>query len=388
MGKEKWPQRKDAWIEIDKINVLPQVRRTFNPEDIQALAESICDWNGLIEKVVIIIYSRKLCQEYIKLTNRIHESHHQIRIENLIKIQNGQFAIMVSGEQRLRAHKLIWEEGCLVCRAKYGQEKPGVCFARHLGKEKRIEASLRYNVPVFKAIDLQLAGNSGIHPPEQETMEVLTRQFRLKKEKNSKLTIAEFARSINKNPSTISDYLKVFELPEEVFYYFREKYISFGIAREIAFLKDNGENNLAYWALRAISKEMKLDAFHKLIREHLKNKHQSVFEIFDEKSEQASRKMHIRKTVAAEMVAYLHAKDAHWKKFLQLYDEGKLGKKDSPFSIDSPRTLFKKEIDFIKNHVTPHMRLHLPKKSLADVEKTLIRMELMMTKLEKKIENR
>ncbi len=372
----------EVYVPIDVINILRQVRRTFDPNDIRALAENICKW-GLIDPVTLVSLTEALCQEYIDLTNRLHGSSYGIK--DLVVAPGGQFIIMLSGERRLRAHRLIWQEGCSVCQKEYGVEKPGNCFARHLNGETWIKAHLYKNLSASDAVEIQLSGNSYIPPPDHEMVEIYTLQFRVKKEKNPKLTIAEFARSIGRSPSTISDYLKIFELPKEVFDFFSKGLISSSVAREIAFLRDNGERDLMWWVRRAVISRLKVGDFRKQVRGHLINRQQSMLEIFSKEAEKQSKKAYIKATVTKEIVEGLWGNIAYFKKILKMFEEGKLGRKDSPFSERSPVHLYREQVELMQQNVLPHIAGFLPKKSLREIEKTLARVELALSRQEEQI---
>jgi len=371
----------EVYAPMEVINILRQVRRTFDPNDIKALAENICKW-GLIDPVTLVSLTKALCQDYINLTNRLHQSDYQIK--DLVAAPDGQFVILLSGERRLRAHKLIWQEGCSVCQEKYGVERPGSCFARHFdnGNEVRIRAHFYQNLSASDAMEIQLSGNSYVPPPDHEMVEICALQFRVKKEKNPKLTIAEFSRSIGKNPSTISGYLKIFDLPQEIFGLFQKGLISSGIAREIAFLQDNGERDLMWWAMRAIIGRLKVEDFRKRVREHLINKQQSMLEIFDKEAEKQAKKTYIKATVAKEMIEGIWSHIAYFKKVLTLFEEGNLGRKDSPFSERSPVHLYREQVELMRQSILPHIAGYLPKKSLREIEETLARVEFTLSKRE------
>lgn len=388
LSEERQYERKELLIQIELINALKQVRRTFVANDIRALADNICKW-GLIDPVTLAVFYAPLCQEYIALTNKYHGSDYKLsdlvygRI--LYPIISPCYAILLSGERRLRAHQLIWQEGCSVCQKKYGEEKPGTCFARHFGKDKIIKAHAYVNISPLDAIDIQLSGNSYIPPPDSEMMEICSLQFRVKREKNPKLTIADFARSIGKSPSTISDYLKIFELPPEALDFLQKGMISSGIAREIAFLQDNGEKDLMWWVRRAAFGRLKVEDFRKKVRDHLASRQQTMLEIFDAAAEQVARKAYIKKVVAKEMIEGVYGNISYFKKVLQMLEDGKLGQKDSPFSAKSPTHLYREQVNLMRQQVLPYLASLLPKKSLQEIEETLARVELTLAKQEERV---
>jgi hypothetical protein len=368
-------------INFDKINTLKQVRRTFKNDGISALADNICYLGILIDPVTIVSFGPKRCQEYIDLANKYFKANH--KIEELKMTSNKQYWIMLSGERRLRAHHLIWNEGCSMCREKYGKEDPGACFKRHFHRDKTIKAHLWTNLSPLDAIDFQLSGNSYEPVLEAEMMETMACHFQVKREKNPKLTIVDFAKSVGRNPGTISDYLKIFELPPEVLEFFRKDIISAGIAREIAFLKDNDEKDLMYWVRRAaLSKGLSIDKFKKTTRQHLANRKQTMIQIFTTEAEKVEKERSIRQAAAKEMLDGVWAFIAYWKKVIRLLKEGKIGKEDSFFSAKSPIHIYREQIKLMQDQVLPHLLDFLPKKVVKDIEETFITLDIALPKVE------
>lgn len=375
---------KELLMFLDEINVLAQHRQTFLPEEISAKADSVCRY-GLFEKILVVAFKRKSAQDYIDLTNQHYKTSHALA--ELTQLPDGTFPVLLSGEVRLRGHKEAWELGCPTCRERFGQEEPGVCYCRHFSPKKAkkmIEIKLYDDMPAIIAIDIQLTGNSYTPPPENEMVAAISFQFLVKKKIDPNLTIARFARSVGKSPGTISGYLKVFELPKEIYEFYQKGYISYGIALELAFLKNHGESNsgLKWWAMRAITGKIKSDVFRKKVRAHLQNQGQELLEIFHDVSEKEAKKRAIRETVAKEMIDDIYRGTAYWQKVLRLFKEGKLGRKDSPFSEGSPVALYRKQVNLMETQVLAHLEQFLPKRTVAGIKKTIALVRLELKKLE------
>lgn len=371
-------------LPIDLIGVLAQHRRTFLVEEIRALTDSVCKYD-LLEPILVVAFKEKSAQDYIDLTNQHYKTQHCLA--ELSQLPDGTFPILLSGEVRFRAHKLAWDEGCSACQERFGVEEPGVCYRRHFSPEKsgkKIQVKLYDDMPAIVAIDIQLSGNSYTPPPENEMVEAISFQFLVRKKLDPSLTIARFARSVGKSQGTISGYLKVFDLPEEIYEFYQDKAISYGIALELAFLKSHGESNkgLEWWAMRAITGKIKTDVFRKKVREHFKNQNQGILEIFNDVSEKDAKKRAIRQTVAKEMVEDLYRGTAYWQKVLRLFKEGKLGKKDSPFSEGSPVAIYRKQVELMESQVLAHLEQFLPKRALAGIKKTIALVRAELEKME------
>jgi len=372
---------KPAFLPIDKINILTQVRRTWSREHVVALADNICLHRGLLEPIIVVNYSAELCQKYLDLTNRHYKVDHQLA--ELIQIEDGRYLIVLSGEMRLRAHRLIWEEGCSACQEQFGQEIPGKCFARHLINRKIIEARLHRDIPASMAMRIQLTGNCYNAPPESETIQGNGVHYRFEKEMDLRLTIAKFARSVGRSPATMSKYLKIYDLPREIFELLEppktaassgekpKPLISSGIAFELAFLKEQGEKDLMWWAQRAIAGRMKVEYFHRKIREYLAVKNQCVLDLFESSAEAAAKRAHIKATVNQEMVNGVYGNLAYWRKVLLLFERGQLGKDDSPFSADSPTRLYRQQVELMKEAVLPHLSDFLSADKVQEIHQVL-----------------
>jgi len=380
----------ETLMSLDIIGVLAQHRQTFLPEEISAKADSVCRY-GLFEPILVVAFKKESAQDYIDLTNQHYKTNHSLA--ELTRLSDGTFPVLLSGEVRLRGHKEAWELGCPTCRERFGQEESGLCYRRHFSPKKAkkmIEVKLYDDMPAIIAIDIQLTGNSYTPPPENEMVAAISFQFLVKKKIDSSLTITRFARSVGRSPGTISGYLKVFELPEEIYEFYQKGYISYGIALELAFLKNHGESNsgLKWWAMRAITGKIKSDIFRKKVREHLQNQGQGLLEIFHDVSEKEARRRAIRETVAKEMVDDIYRGTAYWQKVLGLFREGKLGKKDSPFSEGSPVALYRKQVNLMESQVLTHLEQFLPKRALADIKKTIALVRTELEKLEEQQENK
>ena len=93
----------ERYLNIAHINVLPQMRRTF--DGTQELAESI-HRNGLIHPVTVAELNDKEARGHLNVINSVQKTH--VRFSNL-RPRNRKFLILVAGERRIRAHKYLQE---------------------------------------------------------------------------------------------------------------------------------------------------------------------------------------------------------------------------------------------------------------------------------------
>ena len=73
----------ERYLRLYYINILPQMRRTF--DKIGELADSILR-NGLIHPITVAELTREEAQKYLEIINQINNTH--VSIEDLISINN------------------------------------------------------------------------------------------------------------------------------------------------------------------------------------------------------------------------------------------------------------------------------------------------------------
>jgi len=181
-AKFRSPWDGQALLEIDVNNIVPnefQPRRIFNPEKLQELAESIKE-HGIIQPMVV--------------TER----------------DDGKYEILV-GERRFRASKLA------------GLTKVPALVSPKINAEQKLEIALIENVQ-----------RAELNPIEEaKAYERLINEFGLK--------VIDIAKRVGKNQSTVSNLLRLLNLPVEVQRALIEEKIAEGQARPLLTLRDKEE---------------------------------------------------------------------------------------------------------------------------------------------------
>ena len=368
---------------ISEINVLPQPRRTF--ERIEELALDIAK-KRILNPPTIARISRTSCLGYLKVINALWGSEFTTDTLKPAK-KDGQevFYILLAGERRLRACKFLLETGCAECRETYDNEPPSNCFRRHFPTGK-IEVRLCVNIPPLDALFLQLSENTHMRVPPHEEAYAYARLYKLLKGTNGNLTIAGFAREVGRSPETIKHAIQFCELPVSIRELVEDGQIPYGIAVEISRLHCAGvnEKELQWWATRSIVEQMTVPKCREAATNYLFNLQAGQISLMDfitEAQIEESRRVHIRQTVQAHAILSIWGFIGYFEKVYALFEQGKIGKKDSPFSEGSPVRVFRKLIACLRL-LLPHMRSLVPKRDYPRIERTIARVEWLAEKLE------
>lgn len=374
-----------AKIDFHQINVLPQPRKTF--EQISELALNIAE-NGLLNPPIVARFDWIRAIEYLGVINQIWET--DFNVSNLISVSE-KYDILIAGERRLRALRLLWDQGCEICQDKHGQEPKGICFKRHLRNEK-IGVSLWQNISPFRALFFQFSENIYQPPPPAEEAEAYQRLFKLVRQIDPGFPIARFARCVGKSSNTISNALAFCELPDVIQEVAKKPVkqggIAYGITLQLTRLqKQNAsKENLLWWMTRAMVGSYKVEKFKKLVDAYLTEKASgqvSLFKIMTAEQEKVAKKAFIRKTVEKNTVQEIWSYIFYFKRVLELFEHRQLGFEDSPFSVKSPRRVYRELIRLMGGSLFDHMENVLPVKAGCKAEQVLKDAKKLVTQLEK-----
>lgn len=375
-----------AKIAFHQINVLPQPRKTF--EQIPELALNIAE-NGLLNPPIVARFDQVGAREYLGVISRIWET--DLQVNNLTSV-SAKYDILIAGERRLRALQLLWDQGCEVCQDKYGQEPRGTCFKRHLRSDK-IGVSLWQNISPFRALFFQFSENIYQAPPPAEEAEAYQRLFRLVRQIDPGFPVARFARCVGKSPNTISNALAFCQLPDVIQEVAKKSPkqggVAYGITLQLTRLQKQGasETSLTWWMTRAMVGGYKVEKFKKLIDGYLKEQasgQASLFGIMTAEQEKAAKKAFIRKTVEKHIIREIWSYMAYFKRVLGLFEHRQLGFEDSPFSVKSPRKVYRELIGLMGGSLFNHMEKVLPVEAGRKAEEVLKDARKLVAELEKK----
>lgn len=361
---------KDGQIPLNLINVLPQPRKTF--ENIKELAQDIAHKN-LLNPPTIAMFHAKHCSQYLNVINHIWGTDFGISdLTSFIRHTQKYFYILIAGERRLRACRLLWEKGCDRCLERYGEESAGRCFQRHFGDEK-ISVRLCVNIPALSAIFLQFSENIHMRVPPHEEAYAYYRLFRLVREAEPDFSLSRFARLVGRNPETIRNALKFCELPVKIREYVEKGDVAYGVALEVSRLQDEGEETMLRWVVLAQLNQWLIPELRNKVAVYLNNKkmgQRELTEVFSEEQQKLLEKPHFRIVVEKYLVEALYRDIHYFGVVLKYFEEGKLGKDDSPFSERSPVKLVRRKAEMLEK-LLPHLKQFIPKKEYPKIEETL-----------------
>lgn len=370
-----------AQIPLNAINILPQPRRTF--EEIEILAGDIAV-KGLLEPPVVAKLNEDGCTDYLAVINRLWRTSYQI--EDLVATldTDGQkhFYILIAGERRLRALRLLQAAGYDACIKEFGPHG----FYETLFDGGKIDVRLCVDMPPLEVIFRQTSENMHLRVPPHEEARFFHDLLNLIREVEPDYPISRFARKVGRSPDTIRNAVKFCELPQTIQDLVEKRSLSYGIACEIARLQSElglGSEELRWWAMRAILTSAKVPEFRQMVTDYIFNSQngQTEMALFTDREKEAMRRAFFREIVAKRFIQSLWERIAYWKKVIALFESGELGQENSPFSEGSPAQLYKAEIALLKE-VLPHLARFIPRKAQQEAFVILSEAEGVLSQIE------
>jgi len=374
-------------IPLDNINILSQPRKTF--EKIDTLAENIAATESIINPPVVARLGREGVEGYLEVINRLWETDY--KTEDLISVTEEDkeiFYVLIAGERRIRACRLLQESGCQVCQKEHG---PGGCYKRHFGN-LNVDVSLCVDIKPLTAFYLQASENIHMRVPPHEAAIFYRDLFLLIRQADSSYPKTQFARFMGRSVETINNALKFCELPLDIQKLVEEKRLKYGIAVELARLQrevEISEEGLMGWALLVITGGHSVKECRQMVSNHIYQlkSGQTMFELFDEETERVMRRLQMRKVVSHKNALILHASIYYLEVVYRMFLEGKLGRADSPFSEGSPRRIYMRLIR-LQQLLLPHLKDFLTRKEYREAQETLREAEKITSLLESQWEVR
>lgn len=355
---------KDAKLPFPVLNVLTQVRRTF--EDIGELALNIAQENLMNRLLVGRFTTEHGVRQYLLVLNFLWGTAH--RFEDLVaRTENGNpvWYILIAGERRKRSFEYLWEMGCTECQERHGKETPGKCFWRHFrSRNKEIPVRVRTDMGPIEMVRNQFKENTHLPVPPHEEAEGYHRFFRLLRLIDPALTLTAFSRIVGKGEERIRNALRFCDLPEFVREAVKARELPYGAAVQLARLKEVGTTDaeLSWWVKRCVLERRKVEEVTDRVTQVVKAKKRSgqgsLLEIMTGEQTKVAHQTQMRKVVARESIQavwmWIHYIDIVFR----YLEEGKLDRKESPFSLKSPVRVFRALVVRQRN-LLPLLQRHL-----------------------------
>lgn len=228
-----------VYLPLDLIIRFPQVRETFDPLELQELADDIAN-DDVIQPSIVFRFSEKDFYEYVHILNKISKKPIDVINMPFEEDSNDQkwFYVLIAGERRFRAHKLLWDEGCSECKESANKQgknlKKGECYQSHevlvYGK---IKINLGLNQRLERAKSIQFRENLYVKPPVDEEALALRNYYDYLKECDKGLSVSLFAKKVGFSVERVKKAIWFCDLPDKIRLAVKAKLISYGNALEV-----------------------------------------------------------------------------------------------------------------------------------------------------------
>lgn len=232
-------ETEERYVNWHHLLVLPQMRKTFDPEKVRELAYSIAA-SRMINTQIVALLPEKEFWGYADYVSKVWKAPLTRADKARIKKQKhrGYYHVIIAGERRLRALGILWNEGCLACREKNGG-KPvanGKCWKQHYGTQ-----IIKVDVPKTKdyreLLETQLAENVHDRPLPHEEAEAVAQLTVFLKSENPRISYANIAKRIGRTGDFVARSMAFYSLPASIRTLVRENRIRYGVAIELARLQ-------------------------------------------------------------------------------------------------------------------------------------------------------
>lgn len=366
---------------LKDIIILPQPRRTFHETEELGLSILI---HNIIYLPVLAYFNRESLERYLSVLSLLWRT--QLSAEDYLSFgmydaEKGEvyYKVLIDGERRIRGCKRFLTVGC--------EDHPDVagCYKLHFGDEC-VEVTLCVNISPMEALLLQSVTNSHNRVPANEDAVFLDNLFRMFRICDPKFPVRKFARLVGRSPETVSNAVKFCALPEKIQTMVPNE-IPYGIACSVAWLQESvdiSEPELRDWALMAVTGKYKVPDFRKTVGDYIRqqqNGQTSLLDLFSDKQKEELKKSNRRMVVSRHTIHAIWEWINYFSVVLRLFEDGKLGRKDSPFSSRSPIRVFRSLIEKQKQ-MLPYLSGLLQAERYEEATITLQKADLLLSQLE------
>jgi hypothetical protein len=373
-------------LPLDHINLLPQPRKTF--EHITELSEDIA-LKGILNLPIVARFTEVECIQYLAIVNDLWKR--EFTLNDLVSVTEKDtiiYYVLVAGERRFRSCRRLWNEGCEMCVTMYGNELPGSCFRRHF-EEGLLEVRLCLGATALQMLYIQLSENTHMSVPSHEEAFAYHQLFSLLRSEDPAFTLAEFARRVGRDSSTVQRALRYCELPRSVQELVEMGALHYSAAVELSrfYLEGVKEEELLWWAQRGALYPT-VEEFRRVIGDHFSEIRQgqiSILELFDRKQQEEMKRRHVRLIFEEPSLRALWACIYYFRKLHIFFERKLIGCDDAVYSLQSPINVFRQLIT-IQKKILPLLReakagRPLPKAVSEEAQQVLDGMEEFLTSL-------
>ena len=213
-------------VKTGELTVFPQIRVLF--EDIDVLADDIAGHGGLIQPITVALLTEAQALGYVEGFNHVWEQE-VVTSKDIKWIRhNGKrmAKVLIDGERRTRAFRLLETAGCSTCREKHGE---GSCISRHI-PEGTMRTTYRIGISYTEALRVQYSANLSKPNYPHEYAEAFRRALRAEQLIDSSFSNADLARKYGIARSTVIEMMAFAELPASIKDLVARKRIDYGHA--------------------------------------------------------------------------------------------------------------------------------------------------------------
>ncbi len=214
----------------------------------------------------------------------------------------------------------------------------------------------------------------------------ITNYLIAEKEESRIIHFLRFAKKMGRNPDTIRQDFRFCESPLTLQDAVKNGDIKWGIGLELVRLLIYGlsEEELDWWIKRAITENYKVDDFRKIINDFIRLNNSNQSALFTQEQMEEMGRSHFRMIVERHTIMAIWSWIHYFARVLSLFEQGKLGKSDSPFSHRSPVRVFRKLIDLLER-IYPFLQSHLPKKERKRAKRVISKTGKILSQLEEQL---
>jgi ParB-like chromosome segregation protein Spo0J len=324
-------------VSVWLINVVAQMRKSFDPAELQELSGSIQE-KGVINAPVVARFARDELESYLAVINRLWNTSYKVSDLKPSRVGGEErWYVLLAGERRYRS--------CIP-------------LVRASLRSRFLQVVIHEHISHFDAIDIQFSENSHRRPPPHEEAHAYAQYWALQDALGQQTSLAQFARRIGRSPSAVKAALRFVSLPgvirnavagswgtnvpqAKLLTQQRLK-LPYGIAVELARLAEIGvvEEELLNRMVGVVISGTKVEQFREQVSEQIESQGQDMLGLLSAAAEQDTRRIFRRRTVGTGVSRTLVGEEVWFAKVLALFDAGLLGKDDSPFALGAVRNRF------------------------------------------------
>lgn len=323
-------RRVSAWM----VNVLPQMRKTFNRTEQHELSQSIAQ-KGVLNAPIVALFTRPELEAYLAIINRLWKRTLSPADLRPCRIDGGRhWYVLLAGERRMRSLREQAQRRVL---------------------SRFVQVVVHEHIEPFDAVEIQFTENNHRRVLPHEDAHALSQYWALLTERSGEPRLSDFARRIGRSVETVKAGLLFVTLPEAIRravaghwseevphakLFRRERLrLAYGIAVGLAQRQAAGipEQVLLEQMAGAVVNKTKVEAFREQTRNLIGNRAQSMLELMSAEAESLAARHSRRRTVEQHVNRALLAEEVWFARVLELYHAGLLGGEDAPFADGSVR---------------------------------------------------